>query len=68
MKPMKSNEFGNGGAKEVFNFFIMLGLAWFVYGLTSVREAHPEQGWGMLYVPLIAFIAWWGNKIKEDYE
>lgn len=54
--------------KELFNFLIILALCIGIYGLTCVRELHPDDGWGWLYWPLIAFTAWWGDKIKEDYQ
>jgi len=54
----------------MFNFLITIILVGFAIGLTYITYTypHPNNAWGLLYIPLIIMMIAWGCKINDDYK
>ena len=58
----------NNLMRDVFNFLIFLSLVLFTVALGNMQEAHHDDAWFVLFIPLTAFCIWWGEKVKNDYK
>lgn len=57
--------------KHFINIFITIILVGFVIGLTYIiyidTATKSPNGFGILYLPLLVMMAFWGVKLHNDY-
>ena len=56
--------------KHFINILVILILTGFAVGIAYLAYNSPnsQNSWGFLFLPLIALMWFWGEKLYRDYE